>query len=53
MVQRRGYYMMYMPKRLMTWTSVVLLMSTMHVAAQTREQVRQQAETQLRQMTPE
>ncbi len=44
---------MCMRMRLMTWIGFVLLMSTMHVAAQVREQVRQQAESQLRQMTPE
>jgi protein involved in polysaccharide export with SLBB domain len=37
----------------MMWIGIVLLMSTMHVAAQVREQVREQAETQLRQMTPD
>ncbi len=44
---------MCMRMRLMTWIGIVLLMSTMYVAAQVREQVRQQAETQLRQMTPD
>jgi protein involved in polysaccharide export with SLBB domain len=39
--------------RLMMWIGIVLLMSTMYVAAQVREQVREQAETQLRQMTPD
>jgi protein involved in polysaccharide export with SLBB domain len=39
--------------RLVTWIGIVLMMSTMHVAAQLREQVRQQAESQLRQMTPD
>jgi protein involved in polysaccharide export with SLBB domain len=37
----------------MMWIGIVLLMSTMYVAAQVREQVREQAETQLRQMTPD
>jgi len=45
--------MMCMRMRLVMWTGAVLLMSTLHVAAQNREQVRQQAETQLRQMTPD
>ena len=44
---------MCMRMRLMMWIGIVLLMSTMYVAAQVREQVREQAETQLRQMTPD